>query len=134
MYPREVPGSPGSPPQASARPGPSKGHSAHVCLAMVRDYQLAHAVVAGIRSRLAEAGEDVPVLLAPMYGDEFAAPGAAWRLRAWWDTQVTGVQLSDAALLLVGVEEAELAGLGRVAYMAVPPGPRRARSLPSTTR
>ncbi|MET9859677.1 hypothetical protein ABZY93_10200, partial [Streptomyces smyrnaeus] len=71
----------------------------------------------------------MPVLLAPMYGHEFAAPGAVWRLRAWWDVQATGVELSAATLLIVGVEEEELAGLGRVAYVAVPPG--QARACPS---
>ena len=79
-----------------------------------------------MRSQLAVAGRDMPVLVPPMYGDEFSAPGAAERLRGWWDAQRTGVELTAATLLIVDVEE--LAGLGRIAYVAVQPGMPRARS------
>ncbi|WP_189111576.1 hypothetical protein [Streptomyces camponoticapitis] len=63
-----------------------------------------------------------------MHGFEFAAAATAQRLRAWWDGQHTGVNLSAATLLIVETEE--LAGLGRAAYVAVPPGPRVIRPYP----
>lgn len=92
------------------------------CLVLAKDVRLAGAVAAGLRSRLAETA----VLVPPMSGDGLAVPWAAQRLRAWWDGQRTGVELSEATLLIVDAEE--LAGVGRVAYVAVPPGQVGARS------
>lgn len=128
MYLRKVPHPPGCPPQAKARSGSPDDSAGRAYLVLVRDLQLASSVTVAMRSRLAGTGGSVPVLVPPMYGDEFAAPGAAQRLRAWWDGQRTGVELSAAALLIVDAEE--LAGLGRVAYVAVQPGLTGARTYP----
>ena len=100
---------------ALREPGPA-------CLLLAKDIRLAGAVAAGLRSRLAE----VPVLVPPMSGDDLSVPWAAQRLRAWWDGQRTGSALSAATLLIVDAEE--LAGVGRVAYVAVPPGQVGART------
>ena len=123
---RNVPGPTGRHRRVKTCSGSSAAAAGRACLVLVRNYQLAHVVVAGLRARLAEAGGDVPVLVPPMYGDEFAASGAERRLRTWWEAQRTGLELSAATLLVVDVEE--LTGLGRVSYVAVQPGETTDRS------
>jgi hypothetical protein len=113
MHLRRVPEPPGRHAKPKARSGSAVAQGSRACLVLVRDLQLANAVVVGMRSQLAVAGRDMPVLVPPMYGDEFSAPGAAERLRGWWDEQRTGVELTAATLLIVDVED--LAGLGRIA-------------------
>jgi hypothetical protein len=126
MHPRNVPDPPGSPAQATARSGSPEDHAGRACLVLVRDLQLAYAVALGMKSLLAKAGRNVPVLVPPMYGEEFAAPEAEDRLRACWDGQRTGVELSAATLVIIDVED--LAGLARVAYVAVRPGQAAVRA------
>src|SRR5262245_54264659 len=80
---------------------------------LIRDPGPADAVAAAIRARVAD---DIPVLVPP------ADHATLHRLTAWWGGQRTGVELSAATLVVVDAEE--LAGLGRIAYVAVPPGSR----------
>ena len=130
----EVRGPAGRPAHAKARsdaPEGLAGRTGQACqafLVLARDVQLAETIAVGVRSRLADTGEEIPVVVAPMFGEDFAAPTAVQRLWAWWDRQHIGVELSLATLLIVDVEE--LTGLGRVAYVAVPPGQVGARSYP----
>lgn len=82
-------------------------------LVLVRDAELADAVAGGLRSRLAAAGRETPVLVPPPTRVHIN------RLAAWWRVQRTGVELASATLVII--DGAELAGLGRKAYVAVPP-------------
>lgn len=92
------------------------------CLVLSADAGLARAVAEGLRSRL----PGTPVLVPPLSAAELAAADADTRVRTWWDRLGTGVDISRTTLLIVGAEN--LAGLGRAAYVAVPPGRIGART------